>query len=337
MWPSSKENSVLWSSVCAISSKLLIKRASVYKFDHRNPNLRLDIKSQKAISLLITLTLSLNTHIENSVVVPIWKQQFLRLFQKNLNYTPLNLFLTLTIAKLIISTRTDVTLQTSLKYLRAILMCSAFTRDYGYDKSTNILIGDVNCPKIMCSGELRLHKKTFQSLGRRKYQCAQCVSVCPVRNNTFEYQKKFLFLDVWPRGLYFRKESKINSRCYRRCVLSWQVFFHEREMGILWRLCNILEIHLWLWKVWFLIVCSQSSFFVTKAACKDDKKVKTRFFFAKKRWTCYPAKNCSLVSHFNQLNVKRKNCVWATKYKRLLEMCIVQIVEMKSVFRFQPI
>ena len=33
----------------------------------------------------------------------------------------------------------------------------------------------------------------------------------------------------------------------------------------------------------------------------------------------------------------RKNCVWTTKYMRLLEMCIVQHVETKNVFTFQPI
>ena len=40
------------------------------------------------------------------------------------------------------------------------------------------------------------------------------------------------------------------------------------------------------------------------------------------------------MSHFNQPNIERKNCVWTTS--RLLEMCIVQHVEMKSVFTFQP-
>ena len=39
------------------------------------------------------------------------------------------------------------------------------------------------------------------------------------------------------------------------------------------------------------------------------------------------------MSHFNQPNIERKNCEWTTKYKRLLEVCIVQQnVEMKSVF-----
>ena len=45
----------------------------------------------------------------------------------------------------------------------------------------------------------------------------------------------------------------------------------------------------------------------------------------------------SKKSHFNPPNIARKNCVWTTKYERLLEMCIVPHVETKSVFTFQPI
>ena len=41
--------------------------------------------------------------------------------------------------------------------------------------------------------------------------------------------------------------------------------------------------------------------------------------------------------HFNQPNKEVRNCVWTTKYERLSEMCILQHVEMKSVFTFQPI
>ena len=41
-------------------------------------------------------------------------------------------------------------------------------------------------------------------------------------------------------------------------------------------------------------------------------------------------------THFNQPNIERKNCVVRTTSK-LLEMCIVPHVEMKSVFTFQPI
>ena len=43
------------------------------------------------------------------------------------------------------------------------------------------------------------------------------------------------------------------------------------------------------------------------------------------------------MSHFNQPNIERRNCLWTTKYERLSEMYIVQHVEVKSVFTFQPI
>ena len=42
------------------------------------------------------------------------------------------------------------------------------------------------------------------------------------------------------------------------------------------------------------------------------------------------------MSRFNQPNIEWKNCVWTLKYEKLSEMCIVQHVEMKSVFTFQP-
>ena len=78
--------------------------------------------------------------------------------------------------------------------------------------------------------------------------------------------------------------------------------------------------------------------FMLQEHVKKTKTDKTLcFFFAKKRWTWYPTNNCYLMSHFNETNIEKKNCVWTTKYERLLEMCIVQHVEMKSVFTFQPI
>ena len=43
------------------------------------------------------------------------------------------------------------------------------------------------------------------------------------------------------------------------------------------------------------------------------------------------------MSNFNQPNMERKNSALTTKYERLSEKCIVQHVEMKSVFTFQPI
>ena len=109
-------------------------------------------------------------------------------------------------AKSNISTGIDFLLLTSVTFLRAITMCSAFTPDCGYDNSTIILIGDVYCPNTKCLGKLCLHKKTFQSLGRSDYQCPQCASVRQVRNIPFEEQPNSFFLSLG-QGLHIFEES----------------------------------------------------------------------------------------------------------------------------------
>ena len=76
---------------------------------------------------------------------------------------------------------------------------------FGYDNSTIILIGDVNCPNTKCSGTFCLHKKTFQSLGRSDYQCPQCGSVCQVRNIRFEEQTNSFFFSLG-QGVYVFEE-----------------------------------------------------------------------------------------------------------------------------------
>ena len=161
-------------------------------------------------------------------------------------------------------------------------MSSAFTTDCGYDNSTIVFIVDVYCPNTKCSVKLCLYKKTFQSLGRSDYECPQCESVCQVRNISFEDQMNFLFLVACSRGLHFWGEPKISSRCYWRCLLSWQVLFQQREMRISWWLCNNSEIHFCLWKVWSLVACSQSSFYVTRARKYDKNRQNTFFSFLEK-------------------------------------------------------
>ena len=148
---------------------------------------------------------------------------------------------------------------------------------------------------------------------------------------------KFLSVVAWSRGLYLWREPKINLWWYWRCVVSWQVLFQQREMRVSWRLCNISEIHLWLWTVWSLVVCSQSSFYVTRERKDDKNRQNTLFLCWKKRWSWYPTNNCYLMSFFNQTNMENKKCVWTTKYRKPLEMCGVQHVQMKSVSTFQPI
>ena len=154
------------------------------------PKVEIGSTKSKTISLVITIMISLNTQIDKFAYRSDLETTLLAYFpSKSSIYTAINLFLqklsALTIAKFTISTRTDITLQKSMKKMRAITMCSAFTPVCGYDNSTIILIGDVYCPNTKCLGKLCLHKKTFQSLGRSNFQCPQCGFVCQVRNIPF--------------------------------------------------------------------------------------------------------------------------------------------------------
>ena len=198
---------------------------------------------------------------------------------KNFNNTVINSFLqklsTWVTAKSNISTRIEFLLHTSVTFLSAITTCSTFTPDCGYDNSVNILIGDVFCPNTKCLGKLCRHKKTFQSLGRSDYQCPQCASVCQVRNITFEKQTNSFFLSLGP-GVHIFEENPKSIQDWR-CVLSRWVIPQQSEVQIYWWLCNNSEIHLWLWQLWSLVVCSQSAFYVTRAL-KDDKNRQSTLF-----------------------------------------------------------
>ena len=119
--------------------------------------------------------------------------------------TAINLFLqklsALIMAKITISTRTYFKLQISVKYLRAIRVCSALTPDCGYDNSTIILIGDVYCPNTKCSGKLCLHRKTFQSLGRSDYQCPQCASVFLANSFSLSFGQGVSIFEESPKSI----------------------------------------------------------------------------------------------------------------------------------------
>ena len=174
-----KQNSVLWSTVCSISSKLLIKRASVYKFHYRNPKMRLDPQSQKKTYLLICVTISLNIQTDKFVYRSDLETTTLLSFpSKSLNHTAINSFSqklsNLTIPKFIVFTRTDITLQTSVKHLRSTAMCSSVSPDCGYDKSTSILLGDMYCANIKRSGKLFNLSTEAIFKFRNARLCARC-------------------------------------------------------------------------------------------------------------------------------------------------------------------
>ena len=84
------------------------------------PKVEIGSTKSKTRSLLIAITVSLNTQIDKSIFRSNSETTIIAHFpSQRLNYTAINLILqtlsTLTIAKFTISTRTDITLQTSLK------------------------------------------------------------------------------------------------------------------------------------------------------------------------------------------------------------------------------
>ena len=80
---------------------------------------------------------------------------------------------TLTIAKFITSTGTDVTSKTSVKKMRTVTICSTFIPDGRYDKSIFKHTGNLYDPNTRCSGTPCVHKKTFHSIARSEYQFPQ--------------------------------------------------------------------------------------------------------------------------------------------------------------------
>ena len=207
-------------------SKLLTKPTTYRKFHYPSQNLRSELTKAKD-ELFNHCYKDIAEHLNRQIRLSFrLKRTRLAFFPSNsLNITVINSFLeklsTWVTEKSNISKRIDFLLLTSVTFLRAITMCSAFNPDCGYDNSTIILIVDVYCPNTKCLGKLCLHKKTFQSLGRSDYQCPRSGSVHQVRNiPSADRSNKFLFLVALSRGVHFWREPKISSRCYWRCLLS---------------------------------------------------------------------------------------------------------------------
>ena len=148
-------------------------------------------------------------------------------------------------------------------------MCSAFNPDCGFANSTTILIGDVYCPKKSVWVNFACKKRLFDLLAeaiiivRNVRLCARCaIFLLKIKQIPFSCRlvKRFTFLK--------RTQNQFKILLEMSIVLA--NLFQQREMRISWRLCNNSDIHLWLWKVKSLVVCSQSSFHVTGER-EDDK------------------------------------------------------------------
>ena len=100
--------------------------------------------------------------------------------------------------------------------------------------------------------------------------------------------------------------------------MSWQVLFQKREMGISLMLCNNYEIHSWLWKVWSLVVCSQSSFHVTRAR-KDDKNRQNTLLLCFKKMNLVLNKQLLLNDPFQSTIYGKKEVCVDNKVQETIE------------------
>ena len=200
----------LYSIAWANFSKLLIKPTKYHRFHYPILMLTLDLQKQKTNSSVIVTRMLLSILTDNFDYRSGLNNFFASFPSKNVKITVINSFLqklsTLVTAKSNISKRIDFLLLTSVTFLGAITMCSAFTPLCGYDNSTIFLIADVCCPNTKSSGKHCLHKKTFEFLGRSEYQCPHCASLCQLRNLLFEDQTNSFFL-LFGQGVYIFEES----------------------------------------------------------------------------------------------------------------------------------
>ena len=126
-----------------IFSEVFLKRANACRFHYRNTKLKLDLRNQKTISLLITVDVSLNNQGHKFVDRSDLETTIFESYPtKSFNYTAIILFL----HKLSTSKRTDITLQTSVKWLRVTTTCSTSILDSWYDNSIVTLFGNVHWP-----------------------------------------------------------------------------------------------------------------------------------------------------------------------------------------------
>ena len=100
----------------------------------------------------------------------------------------------------------------------------------------------------------------------------------------------------------------------------WRVLLEQklqrRKNQTSWWSCNYSKIHLRLWKVQSMVTCSQRILYHT-AARKYNKSGWSTFFVLQRRWTCYLASKCPLISQINQPitgRKKRSTCVWTIEY-----------------------
>ena len=105
--------------------------------------------------------------------------------------------------------------------------------------------------------------------------------------------------------LSWRLAKSWNSRCYWRCLVSWQVLFQQRELRLPWRFSNNSEIQYGCGECRVQLF-DHKVLFTLKEHVKTTKIDKTHFLFAVKLSIFLPDKEMFLNAHFNQAIVKKR-------------------------------
>ena len=126
----------------------------------------------------------------------------------------------LTNAKITAYIQSDITMQTSVKSLRAVSMCSAFT--FGETKAFLFFWGRVLSEHNVFGWNSR-GENVFPIFWRSANQCLHCSSAWQwqVRNFASKKNKQYGFSRILAKGyFFFWRDAKIDSICYWRRRLS---------------------------------------------------------------------------------------------------------------------
>ena len=280
-----KRKLILYSTVWANFSKLSIKPTKYRRFHYPNLYLRLDLQKQKTnCSVVFLQGYTWAFEQTKSIIVLVWEKQDLRFFDQKV----------WTLWYSIHSYKVFHLGYREIKHLNKNRLFFVFcclqvwhfweqlqgvadsapvvgmTIALLFSLGTCILQTQSVGVKFVCT-------KRLLNLWAEAIINARIARLC-VRWAIFVLKReKSPFFCRLTKGLHYWGESKINSRWYCRFLLSWQVMFEQTEMRSSWRLCNIPQIQSWLSKVWSLVFCSQSSFFVTRARKGHKNRQNTLF------------------------------------------------------------
>ena len=198
-------------TICAFSSKLLIKQARVYKFHYRMPELKFDLQSQKTKSSQTNVTISLTIQIDiivsrSNLITTNLASFSIKKFTLRGNQIILKKIVKLNHRENRYLYKNRHCIANNCEKMKAITTCTAFALDSRCNKSNNKLIVNVYWPNTLCLDLICLHKNCF------KLSTEATISVLnagqPVGCAIFPLRKKHSRFLGFIRGFIFKKRCR---------------------------------------------------------------------------------------------------------------------------------